>query len=430
MHIEMICTGEEVLSGQIVDTNGAWVGQRLLEAGVEIHSRITVGDRMDDLVAAFTRSAGIADVVLINGGLGPTVDDLSSEAMAKAMGVELVLHQGWLDTITAWFERNGRAMPASNNKQALLPSGAVMVDNPVGTACGFRVRWQGTWFVFTPGPPTELKTMMNGEILPWLSREFAITAPSQLYRMLTTGHGESALAEQLASVSLPDGVDLGYRASMPYIEIKLLRRGKVADARWLQLLDEVRTALGDAWLGDNVYSVAEACHQLLLVQGKQLVTAESCTGGMVASNLVDLAGSSAYLQGGWVTYSNAAKQSELNVSAETLAEHGAVSTATAMAMAQGARAKLDSDIAISITGVAGPDGGSEEKPVGTVAFALAYRGGYVAQMLRLGNKRHGRDGVRKLAATVALDMVRRHLRGESVCADYGYFTRLEQCQSE
>ncbi|QIZ78495.1 CinA family nicotinamide mononucleotide deamidase-related protein [Ferrimonas lipolytica] len=428
MHIEMICTGEEVLSGQIVDTNAAWVAQRLLDTGLEFHSRITVGDRMDDLVAAFSNRAGRADVVLVNGGLGPTIDDLSSEAMAIAMGAELVLHQGWLKTMTDWFEKNGRVMPDSNIKQAMLPAGAVMIDNPVGTACGFRVLWQGTWFVFTPGVPSELKKMVDDEILPWLVRDFSITSPSQLYRLLTTGRGESALAEQLGQVALPDGVDLGYRASLPYIEIKLMRRGEISEERWLKLIDDIRVALGDSWLGDNVYNVAEACHQLLLEQGKTVVTAESCTGGMVASNLVDIAGSSAYLLGGWVTYSNQAKQQELGVGANTLAEYGAVSMQVAVEMAQGALQKLDSDIAISITGIAGPDGGTEDKPVGTVAFALAHRGGYVAQILRVGTKRHGRDGIRKLSATVALDMIRRHLRDEPLLADYGFFKRIDSNQ--
>ncbi|WP_028116240.1 CinA family nicotinamide mononucleotide deamidase-related protein [Ferrimonas senticii] len=428
MRIEMLCTGEEVLSGQIVDTNGAWIGQRLLEAGLELHSRLTIGDRMADLIAAFQSRAGVADVVLVNGGLGPTEDDLSSLAMATAMGVEQVLNQPWLDTIEAWFSRNGRVMTANNRKQALLPEGAVMIDNPVGTACGFRVQWRGTWFVFTPGPPHELKTMIEQQILPWLTAEYAIETPAQLYRMLTTGQGESTLADSLKHITIPAGVELGYRASMPYIEIKLLQRRQVEQMAWQRLLTDVRQALGDSWLGDNAYSVAEVVHQQLLESKRTLTTAESCTGGLVASNLVDLAGSSAYLDGGYVTYSNQAKQRKLGVSAVTLTEHGAVSLQTVIEMAQGARYRSETDLAISVSGIAGPDGGSADKPAGTVCFALAYEGGCVAQTLQFNAARLGRNGVRRFAATIALDMVRRHLRGERVLADYGYLPRIDQLE--
>ncbi|SHH99199.1 competence/damage-inducible protein A [Ferrimonas marina] len=422
MHFEMICTGEEVLSGQIVDTNAAWVAQRLLSHGVEMHSRVTLGDRMADLVGAFRQAAGRAQVVLVNGGLGPTEDDLSTEAMAQAMGVELELHQGWLETMTAFFERRGRPMAAVNRKQALLPAGAVMIDNPVGTACGFRVQWQGTWFVFTPGVPHELKKMVNDEILPWLMTDFGVHAGMPLHRILTIGQGESHLAAQLEELELPDGLDLGYRASLPYIELKLMQRRPVAEAALDKTVATIHQRIGDAWVGDNVVSVAEAVHQLMLQRQLSLVTAESCTGGMVASQLVDFAGSSGYLQGGWVTYSNQAKQQELGVATEVLEQHGAVSLQTAQAMAQGARSKLGSDLAISITGVAGPDGGSEEKPVGTVAFALAHASGCDTQLLNLGFRQ--RNQIRVLATTVALDMVRRHLLGLSPIAEYGYLRRV------
>ncbi len=428
MRIEMLCTGEEVLSGQIVDSNGAWVGQRLLEAGLELHSRLTVGDRLADLTAAFERSAGVADLVLINGGLGPTEDDLSSTAMASVMGVELQLNSTWLACIEQWFANSGREMTPNNRKQAYLPDGAVMIDNPVGTACGFRVSWQGTWFVFTPGPPHELKTMFNEQILPWLQKHYAIAAPVELYRLLTTGSGESALAQKLNSVELPPELELGYRASMPYIEIKLLRRGAITEARWQQVLQQIRVQLGENWVGDNVVSVAERCHQLLLAQEKTLTLAESCTGGLVASELVAFPGSSAYLLGSWVTYSNQAKQQELAVTAASLSTYGAVSLPVVIEMACGARTKLQSDFGVSISGIAGPDGGTENKPVGMVCLALAFDGGYVAQTLQFNGQRLGRNGVRAFAATIALDMLRRQLLGESPLAQYDYLTRVESCQ--
>ncbi len=426
MHIEMICTGEEVLSGQIVDTNAAWVAQRLLEHGEELRRRVTVGDRMTDLVAAFTEAAGHAEIVLVNGGLGPTSDDLSSEAIAQAMGVGLELHEGWLATMTEMFARRGRPMAAVNRKQAMLPAGAVMIDNPVGTACGFRILWRGTWFLFTPGVPFELKRMVNGQILPWMREAFGLAPAMPLYRLLTLGQGESQLAHLLADLALPDGVELGFRASLPYIELKLMRRQEVDPLAWEALLQQIRVRVGDALVGENVASVPDSVHQLLSERTLTLVTAESCTGGMVASQLVDFPGSSRYLLGGWVTYSNQAKEAELAVKAVTLEQHGAVSLATAEAMALGARNKASADLAISVTGIAGPDGGSDDKPVGTVAFALAHAGGVEAQILWLGSRQ--RNQIRLLAATVALDMVRRHLLGLPVMAEYGYFDRIGMSQ--
>ncbi|GAA5193428.1 CinA family nicotinamide mononucleotide deamidase-related protein [Ferrimonas gelatinilytica] len=422
MHIEMICTGEEVLSGQIVDTNAAWVAQRLLEHGEELRRRVTVGDRMADLVGAFTSAAGQASVVLVNGGLGPTSDDLSSEAIAQAMGVGLELHQGWLATMTEMFARRGRPMAAINRKQAMLPVGAVMIDNPVGTACGFRILWRGTWFVFTPGVPLELKRMMEEQVLPWMCDEFGLAPKMPLHRLLTIGQGESQLAHILDDLPLPAGVELGYRASLPYIELKLMQRRDVALQVWETLLEQIRERIGDALVGENVLSVPDAVHRLLSEQSLTLATAESCTGGMVASQLVDFPGSSCYLLGGWITYSNRAKQAELGVDERVLAQYGAVSLEAAVGMAAGAKQKAGTDLAISITGIAGPDGGSPDKPVGTVAFALAHSGGVEAQMLRLGSRQ--RNQVRLLAATVALDMVRRHLLGLPVMAEYGYFERV------
>ncbi|MBY5992081.1 competence/damage-inducible protein A [Ferrimonas balearica] len=421
MRFEMICTGEEVLSGQITDTNAAWVAQLLMENGIEMQRRTTVGDRMADLVAAFADCAERADVVLVNGGLGPTADDLSAEAMAQLMGVSLELNEAWLTTMSAMFAARGRPMSDKNRKQAMLPQGAVMVDNPVGTACGFRACYKDTWYFFTPGVPSELKRMVHEQLLPWLKQAFPIEAPVGLHRMLTIGQGESNLAQLLEPIALPEGVTLGFRASLPYIEIKLLQREPVAQDAWSNLLDAFRGVLGDALVGENLKSLPEAVHDLMRQQGKTLATAESCTGGMVASQLVDLPGSSDYLLAGLVTYSNQAKQSLLGVKSQSLAKEGAVSLATVIEMAQGARQRMGSDLAVSISGIAGPEGGSEDKPVGTVCFALASESGCVAQTLFLGTR--SRNAIRLLAATVAHDMVRRALLGQPPLADYGYMKR-------
>lgn len=423
MRFEMICTGEEVLSGQIVDTNAVWVAQQLMEHGIEMARRTTVGDRLEDLVDAFAACAGRADVVLVNGGLGPTADDLSAEAMARLLGVPLELNLAWLETMTRLFESRGRTMSDKNRKQAMLPQGAVMVDNPIGTACGFRAFHQGTWYFFTPGVPSELKRMVKEQLLPWLKTAFPIEVPVGLHRLLTIGQGESNLAQLLEPISLPEGVTLGFRASLPYIEVKLLQRKPVEEGAWQALLASFRQALGDALVGENVSSLPDVVHHLLTESGQTLATAESCTGGMVASQLVDLAGSSAYLLAGLVTYSNDAKCALLGVSNDTLARYGAVSLETVIEMADGARQRMGSDFAVSISGIAGPEGGTEEKPVGTVCFALATPDGCSAQTLFLGARR--RNDIRLLAATVAHDMVRRALLGLPMLADYGYLKRVD-----
>ncbi|QSX41093.1 CinA family nicotinamide mononucleotide deamidase-related protein [Shewanella cyperi] len=424
MKLEMICTGEEVLSGQIVDTNAAWFANVMMEQGIEVQRRITVGDRLEDLIAVFQERSLHADVILVNGGLGPTSDDLSAEAMAKAKGEPLVENLVWRQRLEDWFTRNGREMPLSNLKQALLPESAVMVDNPVGTACGFRVKLNRAWLFFTPGVPFELKEMVKGQFIPFLQQEFGVGAKVAVKKLLTIGHGESALADKLETLELPEGITLGYRSSMPHIEIKIFARGDKAIGLLPRVTNHVRQVLGTAVVAEDRQSLAEEIHARLNQSGFSLALAESCTGGLIASDLVTFSGSSSYLHHGLVTYSNESKVKVLGVSPQTLDDHGAVSIATVEEMAVGARRLLDSDFALATSGIAGPDGGSEEKPVGTVALALATRGGVYSQMIKL--PRRSRDLVRSLSAAVALDMLRRELLGEAVIVDYGSIGRYSK----
>lgn len=209
MKIEMICTGEEVLSGQIVDTNAAWAANALMDHGIEMQQRITVGDRLDDLVEVFRQRSEHADVILVNGGLGPTSDDMSSEAMAIAKGEPLVECTLWRERIQEWFTRNGRHMPESNLKQAMLPASAIMVDNPVGTACGFRVKLNRAWLFFTPGVPFEFKKMVTEQFIPFVEQIADSHIEVEVQKLLTIGQGESALADKLEGMPLPDGMTLG-----------------------------------------------------------------------------------------------------------------------------------------------------------------------------------------------------------------------------
>ncbi|WP_394497380.1 CinA family nicotinamide mononucleotide deamidase-related protein [Shewanella sp. ENK2] len=422
MKLEMICTGEEVLSGQIIDTNAAWVANTLMELGIETHHRITVGDRLEDLRDAFIERSHHADVIIVNGGLGPTSDDMSAEAMALAKGESLIENEEWRDRLISWFSKNNRQMAKSNLKQALLPESAVMVDNPVGTACGFRVKLNKAWLFFTPGVPFELKHMIKDQFIPFIKSEFGISENTALKKLLTIGHGESSLADNLAELTLPAGITLGYRSSMPHIEIKIFARGDKAINQLAEVTKAIKSILGIAIVAEDRPTLAAEIHHRLFQSGFSLSLAESCTGGMLTSQLIDFPGSSSYLHHGLVTYSNESKVKVLGVNPQILDDHGAVSIATVEAMARGAREILDSDFALSTSGIAGPDGGTEDKPVGTVAIALATKHVVYSQMVKIPNR--SRQLVRSLSAAIAYDMLRRALLGEAVIVDYPSITRF------
>ena len=416
MKLEMICTGEEVLAGQIVDSNAAWFANMLMERGVEMTRRVTVGDRLEDLVAVFQERSHHADVIVVNGGLGPTTDDMSAEAMALAKGETLVENAEWRARLDELTLRYGRMMSPNNLKQAMLPESAVMVDNPVGTACGFRVKLNRAWLFFTPGVPHELKKMIHEQFLPFIREEFGEGDSMKLKKLLTLGHGESSLGETLERLVLPPGVTIGYRSSMPYNEIKLFARGESATAALDDLVDLVKYTLGVAVVSEGKPNLAEEVHELLVNSGRTLALAESCSGGMLASQLVDFPGSSSYLQHCVVSYSNEAKIKLLGVSPDTLERDGAVSLPTVREMAQGAKNVLASDYALSISGIAGPDGGTEEKPVGTVAIGLATPLGEWCQMIHV--RQISRRTVRALSCAIAYDMLRRAIQGEEPIVEY------------
>lgn len=423
MQLEMICTGEEVLSGQIVDTNAAWFADTMMNLGIELQQRTTVGDRMDDLIRIFTERSQHADIILVNGGLGPTSDDLSAEAMARAAGVPLIEDQGWRQHLEDWFTRRGRVMPATNLKQCLLPASAILVDNPPGSAPGFRIKLNRAWLFFTPGVPFEFKQMVTDQFIPFVRDTWQLSEPTQLHKFLTLGHGESTLAEQLRHVQVPAGITLGYRPSAPYVEIKVFARGQSAIAQLDALLPSLRTLLGTAIVSERYKAIGEEVHHLLIRSGLTLSLAESCTGGQLSSQLVEYPGSSAYLLHSLVTYSNAAKSHDLGIPAALIDAHGAVSTATAQAMARGARALLDSDLALAVTGIAGPDGGTADKPVGTVVIALSDRDTCWTQTVNLGQR--SRALVRTMSCALALDMLRRRLLNETPLVTYPFIAARE-----
>lgn len=424
MRIEFISTGDEVLSGQIVDTNAAWISQLFFHQGRAFTRRHTVADDLASLIDIITETSQRADVVIMNGGLGPTSDDLSAEAAAKAMGVPLTLSQAWYDHLVATYAKSNRSLSVSNEKQAWLPQGSEVVDNPVGTACGFSFQFNRARFYFTPGVPSEFKHMVTEQILPDIQQRFVAVAKPSLIKIKTFGIGESALNEQLLGLNLPETITLGFRVDFPTVEVKLLSTN-MADLATAKA--QVLAELAGSVLFEGDTSFAEYLQTLMLAKGHTLSLAESCTGGLIASELIAVAGSSGYLDSSHVTYSNASKSRLVNVDKATLANHGAVSIEVAAEMAEGAMLNADVDFGIAVSGIAGPGGGSEEKPVGTVAFALASKTHTYSQLLFI--PRWGRQGIRTVALYVALDMLRRELLGVNLAADLGSIERRAEYDS-
>jgi len=417
--IEFISTGHEVLTGEIVDTNSSWMAERLSQEGLSLRAMYTVGDDLEDLVDLFQDRSQSKGFVVVNGGLGPTSDDLSAQAAAKAAGVDLVLEEAWVQQLKRKYQ--GRPMPSSNLKQAWLPAGATWIDNPRGTACGFHMMIGKRRFFFTPGVPSEMKAMVEASILPTLSAAINPGQPKVMKRVFTFGLSEARVGEYVNRFAT-DGLDVGFRASFPLIQIKLRGDETIIDKQ----LPDIRNELGDYIFCEDRGDAAAMIQDLMTERGHTLAMAESCTGGLVASTLVSRAGSSAYFLASSVVYSDQMKCDLLGVRAETLRDFGAVSEEVAAEMALGILERAGSDVSLAVSGVAGPGGGSEEKPVGTVAFALSFRddSGPVVrrQVLRFPPWDRGR--IRHASAMVCLDMLRRHLQSKTIVPHYDYAQRV------
>ena len=405
----ILSTGDELTTGRIVDSNASWIADKLFEIGVDVACVITVGDYPERLEWAWKQALEKGDVIISTGGIGPTADDLTSETVARVLGVPLVEHAESAERIRRWFEATGRAMPLNNLKQALMPRGAELVPNALGTAPGYRVAHGGRHLVVLPGVPREMKPMVEEIVLPWLRSQRG--GDVYLARTFQTfGVTESGLDELVAGVVDPAEGRVSFRASFPEVSVRVVVHGEPALARQrLQVVgDRLRTALGAGCYGQGAVTLEETVGTLLRERGLTVATAESCTGGLVAHRLTNVPGSSAYVRGGVVAYANDAKQRLLGVASTTLASHGAVSEEAAAEMAAGARQSFGADIAVSTTGIAGPDGGTPEKPVGTVCLGLSSADETLAARYQFWGTR---DWVKLLASQVALEWIRRHVLG-------------------
>ncbi len=403
----VLSIGTELTRGELVNTNAAWLSEQLTLLGCEVLEHAVVDDDVPRVVAALRRLVEGRAVLVVTGGLGPTTDDRTAEAAAEAAGVELVRHEPSLEAVRRKFAAVGREMTVSNAKQADLPAGAEAIPNPVGTAPGFALTLGGCRCFFMPGVPHEMKRIFLEHVQPALAP--TVERRSHQVRLRTFGLPESVVGERLAGLEeASPGVTLGYRASFPEIEVKVHARAEsAAEAaeRAQRVAREVRDRLEGLVFGEGEETYAAFVGRILRDRGLTLAVAESCTGGMVGAMVTEVPGSSDYLLLDAVTYSNAAKTSVLGVSSEILRAHGAVSGESAAAMADGARRVADADLAISITGIAGPGGGTETKPVGTVWIGLAWRDREpVAEEHRLHGDRHR---IRTMAAYLALRTVAR-----------------------
>ncbi len=404
MRIAILTIGDELLNGDLADTNTAAIAGLLIGHSLPVHEAATVGDRATDIASALQRLAATHDAVVVTGGLGPTEDDRTAKAAAAAFNRSLSLNDKALQQIRARFRIMKRDMPPANEKQAMLPGRSTVIANRNGTAPGFHLQHHETDLYFLPGVPREMLAMLDEYIVPSLLCRFP--DPPLLCQQTITilGLPEPEIESRITRACLPEGVELAFNVDLPVVRVKLRAKGKDAPKRVDRAEVVVRRALGEHVVGFGDETLAATTARHLISAGLTLSLAESCTGGLIAKLLTDQAGASSFLDRSVVTYANSAKIDCLHVPAEILEQHGAVSEACAIAMARGVKTASLTDIGLAVTGVAGPDGGTDDKPVGTVFLAMA--GPYGERVERF--HFHGnREQVRMRTACTALDWLRR-----------------------
>ena len=414
MKAEILTIGDELLRGEIVDSNKTFLAERLLTVDVESRYQISVCDDPKDMTDCFRNAVARADIVIVSGGLGPTRDDLTAQVLAQTFGREMCLDDASLETIQAFFQSVGREMAPNNAKQAYFPAKAEVLPNPLGTAPGFMIEEQGALVFCLPGVPRELYRMMDEEVLPRIALRAAGQHQTRFVSaalLSTFGIGESSLDADLKDVAVGEDVSLGFRTAFPDNHLRPIAFGKSpeeADRKLDALVREIRERLGPVLYGQDGEDMPSVVGRLLREKGRTLALAESCTGGLVAEKLTGVPGASEYFLGGVVAYANEAKSALLGVSEVTLEKHGAVSEPVARAMAESARERFGADIGVATTGISGPGGGSAEKPVGLVYVALATDAETSVEsfVFPLDRPRH-----RALTAQLALDWIRRSLLG-------------------
>lgn len=409
MIVNLLLTGDELMSGDTVDSNSAMIARLFRPLGWTIRKKLTVGDDMNTLIAALKLLSADCDVLLVNGGLGPTIDDLTAQALANAVQVPLREHPQALAHLQQWCASKNIALNAANRKQAMLPEDCDVVANAIGSAVGFALDLGECRVICTPGVPRELEPMLNDEIVPALRRQFS-AAPHHVERFTLFGIGESSLQQRINDTipDWPHDVLLGFRAGFPQLELKLTTHSEAARAKLPMLVSQLQPLIGDFTLGGGDTSMAMCVIDLLKQRGKRLTVAESCTGGQLAATITQIPGASSVFDAGFITYSNAIKEKILGVSGETLAREGAVSAPVVEQMAHGALQRSGADYAIAVSGIAGPEGGSDEKPVGTVWIGWGSENNIQSRVFLV---RYPRVQFQQYVSWIGLDLVRRELLG-------------------
>lgn len=408
MRAEILAVGTELLMGQISNTNAQYISSKLPDVGVGVYYHSVVGDNPDRLKESLKLALERCDVVITTGGLGPTQDDLTKETIAEAFGRKLILHEDSYNEIKSYFDKRGRKMAANNEKQAYLPEGSIILKNNNGTAPGCIIEEGSKVVIMLPGPPSEMKPMFDEAVLPYFKEKSTFLIESRFLRVF--GIGESELETRI--------LDLINGQTNPTIatyakegEVTLRVSAKVQnseDSEYLlkPVIDEIKKRVGNCLYSENDQTLDAVAADLLMKNNITISTAESCTGGLISETLTDIPGISKVFIGGAVAYSNDVKVEYLGVNPETLKQYGAVSRETAAEMATGVRSRLKTDIGISVTGIAGPDGGTAEKPVGLVYIGLASEKITITKKLRLSGNR---NKIRKITALNVFDMIRRYV---------------------
>ena len=414
---EVITIGDELLYGQTVDTNTQWMGQELNRIGVKIIRKTSIGDRKEDIVSALDEASARANIILITGGLGPTKDDITKTTLAEYFDTPVSIHPQALADLKALFAERNFPLTALNEQQAALPEKCTMIPNTMGTAPGMWFEEGGSVYVSMPGVPYEMKTMMTRTVLPRLQETFAL--PVIVHQMIqTVGIGESWLSEKIADweTALPEHIKLAYLPSFGKVKLRLTAVGDNALTLEREVTEQVKRVeplIKQYVFGYGDISLEEAIGRDLMAAHQTLALAESCTGGLIAHAITSVPGSSRYFRGGLIPYDNSLKVDPLGVSEETLRRHGAVSEETVREMAENIRTLLRADVGVATSGIAGPGGGTPEKPVGTIWIAVADATATVAKKLTLSQDRS--VNIRR-TSVAALNLLRRHLDGSSVAS--------------
>lgn len=405
---EILCVGTELLLGDIVNTNAAYLSRRLAELGISVYHQSVVGDNPERLKKALSEAAQRADLIITSGGLGPTYDDLTKETIAEFFGRRLIRNEEILASITSHFTEMGRKMTENNKKQADIPEGAIVIKNDYGTAPGVIIEddEKGTTAIMLPGPPRELEPMFLYEAMPYLMKRSGNVLVSRNINIF--GMGESSVENILRSLmESSENPTVAPYCKEGEVRLRVTAKAENSEKAYKMCSETVgkilETEVASAVYGIDTDSIEEELVRRLKESGKTIATAESCTGGLIAKRITDISGSSAVFLGGCVTYANSAKEGLIGVSRESLRRYGAVSEQVALEMARGVRHAVGADIAISTTGIAGPDGGTPDKPVGTVWVGISSEKGDRAVLLKLSPRRE-RSYIRTLAASNALYM--------------------------